>query len=179
MTQFNFTPVMGKIDNLYIDQGQKLYLILTGTGLINASSKVARVLERFENIEKVFNLGVCGKLTSEELPPAFKIKLSNLREDFKISKNILPLGDVGFRCMSSSIPVFDKELAVKLSRHAEVVDMELYAVATVCAQFSIPLIAIKTVSDNADSDASTLDFKKEAPRWSKALFDFYNSEKFS
>lgn len=176
LTQFDFTPVMGKIENLYLDEKRGLYLLLTGTGLINSSSKSARVLERFENIERIYNLGVCGKLTTEEMPHTFKISLSHVREDFKVSKHSIELGSEGVRCLSSITPVFDKELAIKLSRHAEVVEMELYGVAVVAKQFKLPLTAIKTISDAADENAKRIDLKKEAPRWSKRLFDLYSSE---
>ncbi|MCK5883309.1 MAG: hypothetical protein KAG61_06445 [Bacteriovoracaceae bacterium] len=175
-TQFNFKSIVGKIDNLYIDKDKGQYLLITGAGIINSSSKIARVLERFENIEHIYNLGVCGKLTKETIPHTFKVKVSNMREEYKVGKDSIELASEGLRCLSSLVPVFDKELSVKLSRHAEVIDMELYGIAVVARQFKISLTAIKTVSDSADDSAKDLNFKKEAPLWSKRLFDHYSSE---
>jgi len=107
------------------------------------------------------NVGICGTLSSSFKPG----DLCRVREvadgDSLFLGNTapsLPLHLVGAwgnlvpaRLASVSEPVFGGERRDRLAVHADVVDMEGYAIARICAQHSLPCYLLKGVSDLADA----------------------------
>ncbi len=138
-----------------------LPLLITGMGKVNAAVAVARVLASHRPSELV-NLGTAGALRpgikgTHEISRVLQHDLdgtaiealtgrpTGLPLDLRHEGPILATGDAF---------VSSETVRVRLAEHADLVDMEGYAVASAAHAAGVPVRLVKHVSDTADEEAA-------------------------
>ncbi|WP_128376166.1 nucleosidase [Streptomyces cavernae] len=139
-------------------------VLVTGMGKVNAAASLALTLSRDERPREIVNLGTAG---------ALKEGLLGVHEVSRVVQHDLDtalLQQIGGRVYGAPLDlapspgptlatgdtfVTDSAVRERLSREADLVDMEGYAVATVAQHLAIPVRLVKFVSDQADESAGT------------------------
>lgn len=158
-------------------QSEKELLLLCGEGLDAAEERLSTLLGAFgKDISLVLNLGIAGSL-SDSLTPG---EIYPIRAAYREPEAVQALpafrsADPNARidCISARRRVLTPAYAQRLAPFAPIVDRELWAIASLCAQQGIPFRSCKLISDRAGVDTSALDFKRCARPFSEQLFDFY------
>lgn len=170
---FDFNPVEFFFDGLFLSED--FYLLITGEGLKAASEKTVSVLTRFsDSIDEVINMGVAGSLT-------IKLKKNDLvwvRSAYCASSDGVDFqsfktqsGAAQADCLSVHERIFEFDKRVKLSSFAEIIDRELWSVASACSLFKKPFFSLKIISDdlNSNTPETTRIVKEESALFSKKL----------
>lgn len=181
---YSFKPVEFFFDGLF--ESEHFFLLVTGEGLHNASEKTISVLAKLDKaIDEVFNIGVAGSLN-------LKLKKNDLiwirtayahhaeRLEFKSYSS--PLKSAQNDCMSAYDRVLSLVERSTLSQFADLVDRELWAVASAAQLFKLPFYAVKIISDDMNSTSEDICkfVKEEALSFSeKLLKEFQSLEKFA
>ena len=123
----------------------KVPLVFTGMGLIHAAAKATEAIHKFQP-QFVLNLGTAG---SHQMKPGTVVECTEfLRRDLTLSllnKKITTTARTSLQATScGSADNVDTTEAVK---GFGVVDMEAYALATVCKIHQVEFCALKVVSD--------------------------------
>lgn len=140
-----------------------LPVLTTGIGKVNAAAGLAAALAGGQRPSEIINLGTAGALK-----PGFSGLLTvgtTFQHDFNsyvllqltgesFSEPLRLADDSGVVLATGDVFVTDPERKAKLALHADLVDMEGYAVAAVGARLGIPVRIIKHVSDQADEHAA-------------------------
>jgi adenosylhomocysteine nucleosidase len=141
----------------------RLPVLLTGIGKVNAAMTVAAALARpGTRPDLVVNLGTAGALHggmtgTHEVGVVVQHDLdSALLEQLTGSRYGPPihLSD-GPTLATGDVFVTDPAVRDRLAQSADLVDMEGYAVAAACQAAGIPVRLVKHVSDSADAGART------------------------
>jgi adenosylhomocysteine nucleosidase len=136
-------------------------VLVTGVGKVAAAVAVTRFLAREEPPSEIINIGTAGALRAG-LSGTQEIKMV-IQHDFD-SPAIEALTGQAFGApitlradgpvlATGDVFVSDPILRENLARHADLVDMEGYAVAAAAVAFDVPVRIVKHVSDRADSGA--------------------------
>ena len=155
-------------DEFNIETGQ-YSLLHTGVGKVNAAISLTEYMLLNKKPSFVINYGTAGskKLDVGELIDCTKF----IQRDMDASKLGFDKFETPFDGKNSieidnsyilqnptkkflTCATGDNFLASSSVHPGDVVDMEAYALAKVCAIFSIPFISFKYISDSADSDAN-------------------------
>lgn len=154
------------------------YLLITGEGPKDASEKTVAVLAAFkEEITEVINIGIAGSLTP-------KLKINDLvwvRSSYAQNaercefKSFTTKNHNNIDCITAYSRVTTPEEKKMLSSFADIVDRELWAIASAAHLFRIELSALKLISDESDSADICQLVKDEAPALSKKLFTEYQN----
>jgi len=154
-------------------------LLLTGEGLRAAEERLSAFLNAFgKHISTVINLGIAGSL-SDALPAGeiYPIRTAYREPEagpaFPSFHSAAPAAQRD--CISARKRVLTPAYAQRLASFAPIVDRELWAIASLCADYSLPFLAYKLISDRAGVDTSTVDYKARARQFSEQLFDFYTT----
>lgn len=134
-------------------------VIITGIGLQQAAAATDYAIEA-RGARHILNVGICGALT-QAVEPGHMCHITEIIEgDGLLKKRAtppLPLATESLweslpaaRLASVSEPVFGGEGRRILADHADMVDMEGYAIVQSCRQKGIPFQLLKVVSDRAD-----------------------------
>lgn len=152
-------------------------LLLCGEGLPAAHARVSAVLNAFgETLSLVLNLGIAGSL-SDALPAGeiYPIRTVYREPDagqaFPSFRSAEPGAQID--CISAAKRVLSPGYARRLAPFAPIVDRELWAIASLCADYNLPFFAYKLISDRAGVDTSTVDFNTRARQFSEQLYEFY------
>ncbi|WP_280700815.1 nucleosidase [Kitasatospora sp. GP82] len=142
--------------------GDSLPVLLTGIGKINATAALATVLARGERPSEIVNLGTAGALRSgwagthqvaqvlqHDIDTPVLRALTGRTYGAPIAVSDTP----GPTLATGDLFVSDPEARDRLAEHADLVDMEGYALATVAQRANVPLRLIKHVSDEAGAGA--------------------------
>lgn len=161
-------------------ESDQYYLLITGEGPHNASEKTISVLAKYkEAISEVFNIGIAGSLNP-------KLKKNDLRwirtafahhaEKLEFKSYSSPYKGAHHDCMTAYGRVLSLEERKTLSHFADLVDRELWAVASAAQFFKIPFYALKIVSDEmVESSEDICKFvKNEASFFSQKLLEEFN-----
>lgn len=149
LSHFDFKPMKFFFDGLF--ESDSYFLLLTQEGEQNTTERVTSVISYLHpHIHRVYNIGIAGSLNLKlRIGEIHKIRTSYAFQDsepkfrsFTLAEEKLP------NCISSDRRVINKELAEKLSCFADVVDRELWAVASSCQLLKKPLSSIKLISDS-------------------------------
>ncbi|MQS14358.1 nucleoside phosphorylase [Streptomyces kaniharaensis] len=145
----------------YLDD--RLPVLLTGIGKINAAAALATVLAQGEKPDEVINLGTAGALRpgwegthhvtqviQHDLDSPALLALTGRSYGAPL---IVGRGD-GPVLATGDLFVSDPAARDRLAEHADLVDMEGYAVATVAHRAGLPVRLIKHVSDEAGDGAA-------------------------
>jgi len=177
--EFPFKPLSFAFEGLY--KSSDYFLLITGEGVQSVSEKLSAVLGAFSEIEKVFNLGVCGSLdekyTEGEIHPIRTCYLEkNSQMEFKsytTSKNN------GIDCISANKRVLDTQYAKYLSYFAPLVDREVWAIGSVSNLFKKPFYSYKYISDYADGEEICQVVSSRSQDISEALLNYFKDLNFS
>tara|TARA_Y100000780_G_scaffold155505_1_gene140089 strand:+ start:121498 stop:122502 length:1005 start_codon:yes stop_codon:yes gene_type:complete len=157
---------------LYLNEDTAL--LITGEGIYEVFSKLGQILGEY-SITKVFNLGIAGALEKS-------IRLNSFHEIKTVychtgkpqfQSFTLNSENSGIDVITSSERVLDDSYANELSNFAPLVDRELWAIAKVCDECSIPLRSFKLVSDMAGKSTDCFDLKEKALEFSTRLLEFW------
>lgn len=137
-------------------------VVFAGVGKVNAALATAEALRR-EKRTLVVNYGTCGKI-SKSLHGLIEISRVIQRDmmamplsprgitPYADGDHVLASGQAGWVCGTgdSFVTAEDPWLA---ENKVDVVDMELFGIATACKRSGVPWRAFKYVTDAADDDA--------------------------
>ncbi|MFJ6774265.1 nucleosidase [Kitasatospora sp. NPDC091257] len=140
----------------------RLPVLLTGIGKVNAAVALATVLAQGEKPSEVINLGTAGALRpgwegthhvvqviQHDLDTAALHALTGREYGAPL---VIGKGD-GPVLATGDLFVSDVDARDRLAEHADLVDMEGYAVATVAHRAGLPVRLVKHVSDEAGDGA--------------------------
>jgi nucleoside phosphorylase len=180
LAAYTFKPVDFFFDGLL--KSDNYYLLITGEGPHAASEKTISVLAKLgDEITHVYNLGVAGSLNQKlKMHDLVWIRTSYAHHAEKLefksysSQNIKASHD----CMTAYSRVLNLEEKNKLSHFANIVDRELWAVASAASLFKKPYLALKIISDEMkEVDIDICKFvKEEAPLFSEKLLQEFKKE---
>ena len=135
-------------------------ILISGMGPANAAAAAEHAITN-RGTTILVNPGICGTLSTSAKPgEVCRVRESNDGDALLLGQSTAVLAlhlDGGWKKLKSvrlasvTEPVFGGERRERLSAHADVVDMEGYAVARVCARHSVPCYLLKGVSDPADA----------------------------
>ncbi|GAA2791237.1 MULTISPECIES: nucleosidase [Kitasatospora] len=141
---------------------ERLPVLLTGIGKINATAALATVLARGERPSEIVNLGTAGALKSgwagtHEIARVLQHDIDTPALEALTGRSYgapLTLGSApGPVLATGDLFVSDEEARARLARSADLVDMEGYAVAVVARRAELPVRLVKHVSDEAGEGA--------------------------
>lgn len=177
LKHWNFKSVAMPFEGLY--QYENLFLLITGEGLQNASVKSAAVVSKYDHIDKIINLGICGSLDENyKINSIFEIRTiySNQNDHFEFKSYTcsaftdLPRLDL----LSVDKRILTPEDRNHLHIVAPLVDREAHGIALAAQSLKKPLHSIKLVSDFAGSGQEICHAVKEnAPEWSDSLLNVF------
>ena len=139
-----------------------LPILVTGAGKVNAAVGVATVIGE-RRPSSVINLGTAGalrpgltgthvvaKVTQHDLDDAALFSLTGLHfgEPFDTAS-------AGLTLTTGDAFIADPAARDRLAQHADLVDMEAYAIVRATTAARLPVTIVKQVSDEASSEAAT------------------------
>jgi adenosylhomocysteine nucleosidase len=139
-----------------------LPVLITGAGKVNAAVAVTRALAAASSLpSSIINLGTAGALRAglsgtHEIGLVLQHDLDSPALKALTGQSFgepLRLAESGLTLATGDVFVADPVLQQALAQHADLVDMEGYAVASAAAAFGVPLRIVKHVSDMADGEA--------------------------
>ncbi|MFJ9842169.1 nucleosidase [Kitasatospora sp. NPDC101155] len=142
---------------------ERLPVLLTGIGKVNAAVALATVLARGEKPSEVINLGTAGALRPgwEGIHHVVQVIQHDLNTEVLqtlTGRNYgapLMVGKGDGPVLATGDLFVDSPAArERLAEHADLVDMEGYAVATVAHRAGVPVRLVKYVSDEAGDGAA-------------------------
>ena len=138
----------------------ELPVLVTGAGKVNAAIAVASILAE-TSPTRVVNLGTAGALhdgmtgthvigtvLQHDLDDAALFTLSGLHFGEPVR-----LAESGPRLATGDVFVSDELTRARLATHADLVDMEGYAIARAAIAAGVPVTLVKQVSDSAGEGA--------------------------
>ncbi|MFJ9950483.1 nucleosidase [Kitasatospora sp. NPDC091207] len=143
--------------------GDRLPVLLTGIGKVNAAAALATVLARGEHPSEVVNIGTAGALRPGwegthtvvqviqhdlDSPALLELTGRTYGAPLMVGKGDGPVLATGDLFVSGAAA------RDRLAEHADLVDMEGYAVATVAHRAGLPVRLVKHVSDEAGEGAA-------------------------
>jgi adenosylhomocysteine nucleosidase len=142
--------------------GERLPVLLTGIGKINAAASLATVLARGEQPSEIVNLGTAGALrpgwagthqVAQVLQHDIDTPVLRALTGRTYGAPITVGEDVGPTLATGDLFVSDPAARERLALTADLVDMEGYALATVAQRAEVPIRLVKHVSDEAGEGA--------------------------
>jgi adenosylhomocysteine nucleosidase len=134
-------------------------VFFTGVGKVNAALQASRLIERHQP-RRVWNFGTAGGIT---VGAGIHRCTRFLQRDMQVGalgfapgqtpfeeNVVLDLGGVGLLCSSGDSFVTDPSLDL----HADLVDMEAYAIAKACISSGVEFICHKFISDRANAEST-------------------------
>ena len=155
--------------------------LVTGVGKINAAVSLAEAL-RAGDVERVIVLGTAGVVGEGEdrlsLDTVYQVT-ALVQHDFSLpSATVEPSGEV-LLAETATMATGDQFVKDDAQRThiaglgAQLVDMEGYAYATLCARFGVPLQVFKVPSDFADSSTTDAEWDEIVFAKSRQLRAFW------
>ena len=138
---------------------------------MEAARIAAEKLIRENGCTTIINAGVCGAL-NDSLERGSVRRVLSVGVDGTTGSVVL--GKKGLRLVTVEEPVFQPDRKKELSKQADLVDMEGYAVARVCEEYNIPCIMVKGVTDFGDGKGKA-DIQKHITPVSEAVAEAVRS----
>jgi nucleoside phosphorylase len=156
-----------------------LPVLITGIGKTAAATAVARALASYDDLSglELVNIGTAGALHDhhEGLHEPGVVINHDLNADAIRALGYDP--QERLRCgpgetvlATGDVFVTDPAVRARLAEHADLVDMEGYAVVFAALQFGVPVRLVKHVSDKADESA--MDWPSLVDRSARILGEF-------
>lgn len=173
-----------KVQEFYFNglfKSDSYLLLLTDEGAHSASEKTVAVLSSFKNeIDEIINLGVAGGLSSKAIKnQTYWIRTAYAHHaeklEFKSYSSTLETSEID--CLTAYNRILSASDRDKLSSFADLVDRELWAVASAANLFKIPFAALKIVSDVLEESEEKREIcqvvKEDAPHYSHILLQAF------
>jgi len=164
-------------DSFHIYSGDKLKLLVSGVGKMNATMTVTFAIMTFSP-DCIINLGAAGSLGNGLLGEVFQIRsiIESDRPDRRRNRQRLysPQRLEGFNdCVLATrdIPVLDPLERAKVAAEADLIDMEGCAVAHVCKRFKLDCYLYKYVTDNMESPDIS-DIVENIEKYGQSFFQY-------
>jgi nucleoside phosphorylase len=167
----NYKSVDFKFSGLF--KNEENYLLITGEGLQSTEERMAAFFSHSNlTIDNVINLGIAGALNENfEIDSIHSIK-QVFGEDQ--NQNFISFDEnAQHDCISAKNRVLNKSYAKRLSKHASIVDRELWVCAKVCKIKSIPFYSFKIISDYADHNTDSKTIINKSNFYSTKLYNYY------
>lgn len=174
--EWEFLPVNFYFTGLF--KSRDHYLLVTGEGPKEASEKTVAVLSSFKNeISEVVNIGIAGSLTPKlKVGDHVWVRSSYAQNAERCEfKSFTTKTHDNIDCITAYSRVTTQEEKKILSSFADIVDRELWSIASAGHLFKVDVIALKLISDESDSTDVCQLVKDEAPALSKKLFAEYKN----
>tara|TARA_X000000950_G_C13859302_1_gene638018 strand:- start:141 stop:782 length:642 start_codon:yes stop_codon:yes gene_type:complete len=170
-------------------------ILFTGVGKVNATHILTRYLVDHPEVKKVINYGTCGGVHGVKKGEVVKVTTFiqgdmdcgpltegsgiTFGDDVAIS-DVLNFGTDGLICRTQDQFIDEIESLDMLQHLLEgnkfnVVDMEAYALAKVCAYMNVDFICYKYVSDDANDEATT-DWEDNVSKGEPLFYDILEKE---
>lgn len=171
-SQWDLNPVSFYFSGLF--KNRDYFVLITGEGPKEASEKTVAVLSSFKDeISAVVNIGIAGSLS-----PKLKVgDLAWVRSSYAQNaercefKSYTTKHHTAIDCITAYSRVTSAQEKKTLSHFADMVDRELWSIASAAHLFKLDFLALKLVSDESDSTDFCQLVKEDAPVLSKKLFD--------
>jgi len=170
-------------------------LLFTGVGKVNATHILTRYLVNNPQVKTVINFGTCGGIHGVKKGEIVKVTTfvqgdmycGNLTEGKGITygddpaiAGTLNYGTEGVICRTQdqfvdNIETLDKLQYLLEGNKFNIVDMEAYALAKVCAYMNVDFICYKYVSDDANEEASG-DWEENVHKGEDLFYDILEKE---
>ncbi|MFI9271599.1 nucleosidase [Kitasatospora sp. NPDC052896] len=143
--------------------GDRLPVLLTGMGKVNAAASLAAVLAQGPRPSEVVNLGTAGALRpglegrTHQVARVFQHDLDSAVLHLLTGRDTglpLDLAADGPTLATGDLFVSDPAARERLAQSADLVDMEGYALAAVARRAGVPVRLVKHVSDEAGEGAA-------------------------
>jgi hypothetical protein len=174
-SEWNLLPVDFFFTGLFRNKDH--FVLITGEGPQSSGERTCAVLSAFHSeIESVTNLGIAGSLTPK-LTVGSHVWVRSIYAQHAEKcefKSFTTKKHDNFDCISAFSRITLLEDRQKLASFADIVDRELWAIASTCHMLRVDLSALKLISDDLQSENMCQLIKEEAPKLSKKLFDLYN-----
>ena len=167
-------------DELPRELAQGWDIINCGVGKINAAITLSRHLATMRP-KHIINFGTAGGITQT---PGTLVKVGRvIQRDMDLTGLGLAQGETAFDTIPAEIildetPIIcgtgDNFLQGPPEMKCDIVDMELFAIAKICALENIPLTSYKYISDSADEDADH-DWRDALKRAASAFCEILSS----
>lgn len=164
--------------------GDRLPVLLTGIGKVNATAALATVLARGEHPSEIVNLGTAGALRpgwsgTHEVSRVLQHDLDTPVLHALTGRTYgapIALGEhTGPVLATGDLFVSDPAARDRLAERADLVDMEGYALATVAQRAGVPIRLVKHVSDEAGAEAHRT-WRESVDDCARLLADWVHSE---
>jgi hypothetical protein len=155
-------------------RGEDLFLLITGEGLQNATEKTTAILAIFnEEISQVVNFGVAGALNEKlAVGDLLEVRTSYLYQGEALRfRSFSAQG--AYDCVSCFDRIADGEKAKKLTLVGDLVDRELWGIASSCQLFNKPFTAVKVISDRADQLVCCQAVQEKTLEFSEKFYDWW------
>ncbi|MBC7713979.1 MAG: hypothetical protein H7177_11615 [Rhizobacter sp.] len=154
-------------------KNKNYYLLITGEGPKDASEKTVAVLSSYKNeITEIINIGIAGSLTPKLSVGDMAWVRSSYAQNAERSefKSYTTKNHTNIDCITAFSRITSQIERKTLSAFADIVDRELWSIASAGHLFRVETSALKLISDDADSVDMCKLVKDEAPAMSKKLF---------
>lgn len=171
---FDYKPIDFIFNGLF--KSDNHYLLLTGEGLKESLEKtVATLTELRKEITEIVNIGIAGSLTPKlKINDIVWIRSSYAQAYEKLEfKSYTTNHHSSVDCISTNKRITSTEEKKELSHIADVVDRELWSVASASNLFKLPFLSLKLISDDLESEDFCKLVKEDAPKLSKIMLDEY------
>ncbi len=170
--EWEFLPVDFFFTGLF--KNKNYYLLITGEGPKDASEKTIAVLSSLhDEIDELINIGIAGSLTPKlSVGDTAWIRSSYAQNaDRSEFKSYTTKNHTNIDCITAFSRVTTPDERKTLSAFADMVDRELWSIASAGHLFKIETSALKLVSDDINSVDMCKLVKDQAPVMSKKLFN--------
>lgn len=154
------------------------FVLITGEGPKEASEKSVAVLSSFKDeITEIVNIGIAGSLTPKlKVGDHVWVRSSYAQNAERCEfKSFTTKTHDNIDCITAYSRVTTPEEKKILSSFADIVDRELWSIASAGHLFRVDVLALKLISDESDSTDICQLVKDEAPALSKKLFTEYQN----
>ena len=168
--------------NLYIDQSNNLGLLITGEGCLNSALSLTRALTLDRSIHLIINLGVAGSLSKNiskgEICVGRNVYFGQDANNKQMEYKSYPLqkeieAEVTYDIVTARERVLKPNERKYYSHFGDIVDRELWGLATAAKEIGRGIISIKIISDtNEDIDACQIT-RDKSDKFSHDLLQFY------
>lgn len=177
IANYHFKPVDFVFNGLMANDTD--LLLLCGEGPQNACEKTISVLALYhEKIESIFNIGIAGSLVSKlSVGDHAWIRSCYAQNGEKCEfKSFTSKTHTNVDCITAFSRVTTLEQKKELSPFADIVDRELWSIASAAHLFKKEFVALKLISDDATGTDTCQLIKEDAPKFSAKLFDLYSEK---
>jgi len=159
-----------------IYSNKKSMLLICGQGIQNVDKNMDIFFKNnTESISRIINIGIAGRLNDSinilDIYPINKVIL--FTDAISKKEHFLKKNNAAKKCVSVLDPVSNINVAQMFSSYADIVDMELWALANAALKYGIPLFSFKLISDDAWAPISVSEIKRKALLFSDRLFEYY------